>query len=266
MTPLLLAAALSLSPAGGDRSGVEVLRDISYSTGKPEDAAKHKLDLYRPKDARSAPVLLFIHGGAWRVGDRWQYAALGNRFARDGILTAVMSYRLAPRNPHPAQIEDVAAAFTWVARNIGEYGGDPKRIFVAGHSAGAHLAALLTLDQRYLKARGLSWRDIRGTIALSGVYEIRGLESVFGRDRQVRKEASPLWHVKAGAPPFLIGYCERDYPTLPAQALRLQRALRGAGVPAELVFLPGQGHISEIMRLASEDDPAARAMLRFMRR
>lgn len=266
MTTLLLAAALSLLQTAAERPGVEVLRNISYTTGKPEDAAKHKLDLYRPSNARNAPVLLFIHGGAWRMGDRRQYAALGNRFARDGILTAVMSYRLAPRNPHPAQIEDVAAAFAWVARRIGEYGGDPKRIFVAGHSAGAHLAALLTLDQRYLKARGLSWHDIRGTIALSGVYEIRGPESVFGRNEQARKEASPLGQVKAGAPPFLIAYCERDYPTLPAQALRFHRALRAAGVPAELVFIRGQGHISEILHLAREDDPAARAMLRFMQR
>lgn len=266
MTYLLLAAALWLSPTGADQPGVEVLRDISYSAGKIEDAAKHKLDLYRPINARNAPVLLFVHGGAWRMGDRRQYGALGNRFANDGIVTVVMSYRLAPRNPHPAQIEDVAAAFAWVVRNIAEQGGDPKRIFVAGHSAGGHLAALLALDPRYLRTYGLSSRNIRGTIALSGVYEIRGAESVFGRDEQVRKEASPLWQVKPGAPPFLIAYCERDYPTLPAQARRLHRALGDAGAPAELLFIPGQGHISEIIHLASEDDAAARAMLRFIQR
>ena len=89
---------------------------------------------------------------------------------------------------------------------------------------------------------------------------------MFGRDEQVRKEASPLWQVKPGAPPFLIAYCERDYPTLPAQARRLHRALGDAGAPAELLFIPGQGHISEIIHLASEDDAAARAMLRFIQR
>ncbi|MGA2325174.1 MAG: alpha/beta hydrolase [Bryobacteraceae bacterium] len=266
MTRLLLAAAVALSLAGADPPGVDVLRDISYTVGSPEDAPKHQLDLYRPTHARNAPVLLFIHGGAWRAGDRRQYIALGNRFAREGIVTAVMSYRLAPKNPHPAQIQDVAAAFAWVARNIGKHGGDPKRIFVAGHSAGGHLAALLTLDQRYLRTYGLSSRDIRGTITLSGVYEVRGEESVFGKDPRARKQASPLSYVKAGAPPFLIVYCERDFPTLPAQARWFHRALRDAGVPAELVFIPGQGHISEIVHLGSDGDPTAQAILRFMKR
>jgi acetyl esterase/lipase len=263
---LLLAAALPLWLAGAGQPGVEALRDISYTAGQSEDAAKHRLDIYRPVSARSATVLLFIHGGAWRMGDRSQYTVLGNRFAKEGILTAVTSYRLAPRNQHPAQIEDVAAAFAWVVRNVERYGGDPRRIFVAGHSAGGHLAALLSLDQRYLQALGLSSRDIRGVVALSGVYEIRGPRSVFGSDPGALEQASPLRYVRAGAPPFLIAYCERDFVTLPAQARHFHRALRDADVPAELLFVPGQGHISEILNLAAEDDPIIQAMLRFMQR
>jgi acetyl esterase/lipase len=261
---LLLAAALPLWLGCSAQPGVEALRDLSYTAGQPEDAARHQLDIYRPASAHNATVLLFIHGGAWSTGDRSQYTALGKRFAQEGILTAAPSYRLAPGNQHPAQIEDVAAAFAWVVRNAEKYGGDPRRIFVAGHSAGGHLAALLSLDARYLQALGLSSRNIRGVIALSGVYEIRGPRSVFGSDPGALEQASPLRYVSASAPPFLIGYCERDFATLPAQARRFHRALIDAGVPAELLFIPGQGHISEILHMAAQDDPIVQAMLRFM--
>jgi acetyl esterase/lipase len=262
----LLLATLALSLTGHGQPDCVVLRDIPYADGKPEDAPKHRLDVYALKGVRNAPALLFIHGGAWRAGDRRQYAAMGTRFARDGIVTVVMSYRLAPRNPHPAQIEDAAAACAWVARNIAKYGGDPKRIFVAGHSAGGHLAALLSLDQRYLKAHGLSTASIHGTMVLSGVYEVRGPSSVFGDDPRAWKDASPMQYVRAGAPPFLVAYCQRDYPTLPGQARRLQRALRDVRVSAELLEISGETHISEIMNLSREKNSTAEAMLRFMKR
>ena len=233
MKRLLLAAALPLWLGCSAQPGVEALRDLSYTAGQPEDAARHQLDIYRPASAHNATVLLFIHGGAWSTGDRSQYTALGKRFAQEGILTAAPSYRLAPGNQHPA---------------------------------GGHLAALLSLDPRYLQALGLSSRNIRGVIALSGVYEIRGPRSVFGSDPGALEQASPLRYVSASAPPFLIGYCERDFATLPAQARLFHRALREAGVPAELLFIPGQGHISEILHMAAEDDPIVQAMLRFMQR
>lgn len=252
-------------PSAQLSAGVEVERDIVYTEGKPEDAPKHKLDIYLPKERKGAAVLVFIHGGAWRTGDRSQYTALGNRFAKEGVITVVMSYRLAPQNLHPAQIEDVAAAFAWVVRNVTEYGGDANRIYVGGHSAGGHLAALLALDERYLKRHGLSNRNIRGTFALSGVYEIRGMEGVFGKDEQVRKEASPIHHVKSPAPPFVITYCQWDYLTLPVQARRFHRALREAGVSSELLYIPRQSHISEIVSIAREDDPTAVAILRVIR-
>lgn len=253
------------APSGELHPNVALYRDIAYTEGRPEDASKHQLDVYAPQKPKQAPVFFFIHGGSWRSGDRAQYRALGNRFAREGTITVVTSYRLAPQNPYPAQIEDVAAAFAWVVRHIGDHGGDPSRIYLGGHSAGGHLAALLTLDERYLKTRGLSPRNVRGTILLSGVYEIRGQESVFGSDEQVWKQASPLSYVRGPAPPFLITYCQWDYLTLPQQARRLQEALRKAGVAAELVFIPQQNHISEIVNVFQDDDPTARAILRFIR-
>ena len=252
-------------PSSALAPNVEAKKDIVYTTGKPEDEAKHKLDLYIPVGRKKAPVFLFIHGGAWRSGDRAMYAPLGNRFARERILTVAISYRLAPRNPHPAQIEDAAAAFAWVARNIGKYGGDPKRVYVGGHSAGAHLAALLALDARYLARHGLSPKLIKGTVVMSGVYQIRGLESVFGKDERIRTEASPMSHVKAPAPPFLITYCQWDYLGLPLQARRFHAALQKARTSSRLVFIPRQSHISEMVNIVKDDDATARAVRAFMR-
>jgi acetyl esterase/lipase len=255
-------------PSSEVPANVDVKKDILYVEGQPEDEAKHKLDLYLPKDKEIAPVFLFVHGGAWFSGDRNLYGPLGNRFAREGIVTVVPSYRLAPANPHPAQIEDAAAAFAWVVRHIREYGGDTNRIYLGGHSAGGHLAALLTLNEHYLKAHKLSAKNIRGTIALSGVFDLTRTEGqgrVFGHDPQVRREASPLFFAKEAAPPFLVTYCQWDYPTLPAQARQFHAALREAGTESELIFIPRENHISEMISVTTAEDPTARAILKFIR-
>jgi len=246
---------------------VKARRDLVYAGGQAVDEEKHKLDLYIPIGRTGMPVFFFIHGGAWRSGDRSQYPAVGNRFAKEGILTVIPSYRLAPKHPHPAQIEDVSAAFNWVVRRISEFGGDTNRIFVAGHSAGGHLAALLTLDEQYLRHFGLSPDLIRGTIALSGVFNLtldQGQSSVFGTDPEVRKRASPLFHVRPVRPPFLLTYCQWDYWSLPAQAKEFHAALSDAEAFSQLVFIPRENHISEMVNVPNEEDPTARAMLGFI--
>jgi len=256
-----LASLASFSPE------VKTTRDITYREGPEDEAAKHKLDIYLPKGNSNAPVFFFIHGGAWRSGDRSQYPALGNRYAGGGCVTVVPSYRLAPKYPHPAQIEDVAAAFAWTVRHIAEQGGDTNRIYVGGHSAGGHLAALLTLDPRYLAGYQLSPRQIRGVLALSGVYNLshEGQDTVFGKDPVARRAAAPLSYVKAGAPPFLVTYCQWDYFSLPAQAREFHGALVKAGVASELVYIPRESHISEMINVTSETDPTVVAALKFMK-
>jgi acetyl esterase/lipase len=250
-----------------ETTNVIIKKDLVYVEGKPEDEPKHKLDLYIPAGGKLAPVFLFIHGGAWRFGDRALYPPFGQRFAREGILTVIPSYRLAPKNRWPAQAEDSAAAYAWTVRHIAEYGGDTNRLFVGGHSAGGHISSLLTVNHRYLEAAGASPALIRGVIALSGVYnlDIGDVQSVvFGTDRGVRRDASPLWQLQGPAPPFLVTYCEWDYPSLPLQAKTFYAALRRAGVSADLFFTPKENHISEVMAMTHDADPTAQAIVRFI--
>ena len=209
--------------------------------------------------------MIFIHGGAWRIGDRSMYSKVGEHFSHEGIGVVIPSYRLAPFYRHPAQIEDVAAAFAWTVRNIASHGGDVSRIYLVGHSAGGHLASLLALDDRYLAAHGLSRRSIAGVVSMSGVYSISRLEWNFGTTTQARRDASPLEHVKAGAPPFLIIYCQWDYITLAGQAKKFHKALLKAGVNSELVRLPGKNHVNEVYAITKENDRGEKAIVRFVR-
>ncbi len=244
-------------------SDISIAKEIEYVQGAAEDVAKHKLDVYTPKGKTNLPVLFFVHGGAWKGGDRSQYPAFASRFAKEGIAVVVPSYRLAPKHQHPAQIEDTAAAFAWTVAHAAEFGGDPKRITIMGHSAGGHLVSLLASDATYLKKQGLSSTDIRKVISISGVYEIdEGLENVFGTNLEVRKQAGPMAHVKPGLPPFLTAYGQWDYLTLPLQARKFHAALQKAGVGANLLYIPGENHISEIVRAARDEDPTAIAVVK----
>jgi acetyl esterase/lipase len=251
-------------------TNVELKKDIAYLADKADQPdPKQHLDVYIPSNAKGVPVFFFVHGGAWRAGDRAQYIPLGNRFAKDGIVTVIPSYRLAPKNRHPTQIEDVAAAFAWTVRHIAEFGGDTNRIYIGGHSAGGHLSALLALDDHYLAKHDLTTGIIRGVIPMSGVFDLSigdGQAAVFGTDHQMRKQASPISHVKAPAPPFLITYCQWDYPTLPAQAREFDAALRRAGVQSELIFVRRESHISEMVNFPNAPNSTAEALVNFVKR
>ena len=248
-------------PIGPISPAVEVRRNITYVDGKAGDAAKHRLDLYLPKGRSKFPVMMFVHGGSWRTGDRAMYAMFGNRFAQAGIGVVIPSYRLMPQNPHPAQIEDVAAAFAWVDRNIAQYGGDTSRLYLAGHSAGGHLVALLALDRDYQEKYQIPVGAIRGVISMSGIYNVGRMPDFQNAD----DDPSPIDHVQGQAPPFLITYCQWDYPGLPKQARDFALKLKSAFAAVKLVYIPGQGHVSEMIATLKEDDPTARAILDFIR-
>lgn len=267
--PIYLKALGLLSmklPSMETLSNVEVKKGITYTEGDPADPEKHKLDLYLPKGKTSFPVFFFIHGGAWVSGDRSQYPPLGNRYASEGIGVVVPSYRLAPKHPHPAQIDDVAAAFAWTIKNVANYGGETNRVYVGGHSAGGHLAALLTLDPTYLKKYGLSSDQIHGTICLSGVFDVADVkEKVFGKDAEIHKAASPINHINNHAPPFLITYCEWDYFPLAVQAQEFHLSLQKHGLSSKLLYVPKESHISEMLEVSQKDDLTVSSVLNFLR-
>jgi acetyl esterase/lipase len=268
----LPAAARAQAPAGpanGGRHEVRVVRDVAYHDGTDADPKKHRLDLYLPKGVDGFPVVLFIHGGGWSSGDRRLYGSFGTTFARNGVGAVVISYRLSPGVQHPAHVEDVARAFAWTRKNIARYGGRPDAVFVTGQSAGGHLAALLATNDRYLNAHGLSPRDMKGVMPMSGVYVFRPgrLERVLGKDADAADSASPLKHVTGKEPPFLIVYADRDFPGCALMSRNLQKALTSKKVEADLLEIKDRTHITIIVRLMfDESDPATRALLDFVAR
>ena len=273
---LLLAAVLLARPAGaadeakapktGGNFEVEVHKDIAYVEGKDVDE-RQKLDLYLPKGAKDCPVLFFIHGGGWTGGSRSGFDRIGRTFAKNGVAFVSTGYRLSPKVKHPAHIEDVARGFAWTVANIGKYGGNPEQIFVSGHSAGGHLAALLATDDDYLKAEKLSPSNIKGVIPVSGVFVISPRrKNVFGDDAAVCKKASPQSHVRDGLPPFLILYGDGERNGLGRQAEAFAPALKGHKVEATVVVGKDRNHGSIMMRMAAEDDPATQAILEFIAR
>jgi acetyl esterase/lipase len=166
--------------ADGKREAVAVLRGVRYANGSEDE--RRKLDLYLPREKREFPVLLFLHGGGFSKGGRKDVEKLGETFARQGVGVAAAGYRLAPGAKHPAQVSDAARAFGWLRKNIGRHGGNPDRLFVGGHSAGA----LLATDEQYLKAEGAGLKDVKGVVALATSAPNASTQTHFGvSDRSV---------------------------------------------------------------------------------
>jgi acetyl esterase/lipase len=251
-------------------SAVQVVNDLAYRTDKDADPQKHKLDLYLPKGRKNFPVLFFVHGGAWKSGDRKIYPFFGRLFARHGIGTVIISYRLSPTVQHPAHVQDVAKAFAWTHANIARYGGRPDQIFICGHSAGGHLVALLATDESYLKAEKLSPANIKGVIAISGLYTITPvadtIREAFGSDAEVCKQASPTQHVTGNAPPFSILYADNDMRFLDKSAERMYALLQKAKDDVRIQKIDKRTHITIISQLDKGSDPTANAILEFIKK
>jgi acetyl esterase/lipase len=275
----LLVAWAGLAPARDDKPAekpaakaaafeVEKHKDIAYRTDADADKVRHKLDVYCPKGQKDFPVVLFVHGGTWRSGNKNLYAGVGEAFAKEGIGFVVCNYRLSPAVQHPAHVEDVAKAFAWAHENVGKYGGKADNLFVCGHSAGGHLVALLATDPEYLKAEKLTPADIKGVMPISGVYRIApvaALRQAFGNDAEVCKKASPLTHVAGKHPPFLIAYADGDLATLGPMADEMHKALKKADSPSELVLCKDRNHITIITNFVSDDDPLHKAVREFVK-
>ncbi|MCW5963930.1 MAG: alpha/beta hydrolase [Bryobacterales bacterium] len=234
---------------------VAVSHSLSYRLSVREDADSRRLDVYRDQTKGRAPVVIFFHGGAWRSGHRRQYIPLGVSFALGGITCVIPSYSLAPKYKFPEPLKDAAAAINWVRDNIHRLGGNPDRIFLAGHSSGAHIAAQVALDSRYLDFHFQGKGIIRGVVGISGIYAIGpGFEYAFGADPSYWAEASPLHFARefapADAPPFLLVAGTEDAPGIEKQTEALAQALKSHRVLVEKEIYPGEDH-SSIIALAS---------------
>jgi acetyl esterase/lipase len=255
---------------------VRTIKDLVYYEGAGADKIKHRLDLYLPSERTGFPVLFFVHGGSWRHDDKngWfgLYSALGKFLAERGIGTVVINYRLSPSVKHPEHIKDVARAFAWTRKHIARYGGRADQIIVCGHSAGGHLVALLATDKRYLEAEGQHVRDLKGVIALSGVFDVpdKMLASVFGKDGEGRRQASPLRHVNRdsrGLPPFLVLYGDKDIVLCgKEQGHSFCKALRSCGTEVQEVEASDCTHPGTVLSVGIPESDVSRAVLRFIRK
>jgi acetyl esterase/lipase len=306
LAPQTAEAAEPAPPGPEKEPGIRVTADVRYVPGRD----RQTLDVIAPEGARNAPVVLFVHGGAWMIGDKnlfGLYREAGRFLARHGVVAVLINYRLSPKVKHPGHVEDVAGAYAWVRRHVADYGGDPDTIFLCGHSAGGHLVSLLATDERYLKDLKLGPADLRalrGVISVSGVYVVPGpddfvklaeqmlntllaedgnggmmvqlppwvrnsplmnpFRSVFGTDPAALRDASPLYHVRKGLPPFLVLYAEHDLPMLADQAEAFGKALADAGDAVEVRQIEGRNHNSILFHIGRRDDPAGKAVLGFI--
>jgi len=243
-----LTALNALSPGGAS----EVSADIAYG-----DGPRRKLDVYRPRDARGpVPVVVFFYGGNWVDGERADYAFVGRALASRGIVAVIADYRLYPEVSYPDFLKDVAQAVAWAAREAGRYGGDPKRLYVMGHSAGAYNAAMIALDQRWLAAQGMSPSDLRGWIGLAGPYDFLPIENPTTKPvfhfPDTPGESQPIHRVTAAAPPALLIAARSDKLVNPQRNTgHLAAALRARGVPVQERYYDKVSHTTLVASIAA---------------
>jgi acetyl esterase/lipase len=233
-----------------DRGGVAVERGSPFGSH-----ARQRVDIYRSRSWRAGqkalPIIVFLYGGSWQDGERGGYAFAARGFADAGFLVAVPDYRLVPEVRFPAFLEDAAAAVRWVRANAARLGGDPDRIVLVGHSAGAYNAAMLALDERWL---GADRQAVRGLVGLGGPYDFLPLDipvtiAAFGQERDLER-TQPITFASAGDPPTLLLHGALDTTAYPRNSERLANLLRAAGVDARVKLYPKVGHVGIVTALA----------------
>jgi acetyl esterase/lipase len=217
---------------------------------------QQRLDVYSPEKATGlCPVVIFWHGGRWREGDKVDYRFVGAALAESGYMAVVANYRHYPEVKMPGFMHDAALAVLWTAAHANEHGGAAERLYLMGHSAGAHLAALVTLDPRYFAAAGQAAPHITGVIGLSGPYDFLPLlepdvQDMFGPP-QLYPQSQPINFVRADAPPMLLVHGLKDVTVLPKNSLNLATALRAFGVPVTLKLYPKVSHSDTVAALTA---------------
>ena len=260
-----------------------IKRDIPYTEATDKNRT---LDIYSPPGAQKLPVIFWIHGGGWQGGDKSDVKIKPQWFMDKGFVFVSTNYRLLPAVDMGTLIRDVAKSFRWVQDHIADYGGDPSRVVVGGHSAGAQLAAIICTDEKYLKEQGVSFGVLKGCIPVDGdTYDIPaiietaetrwrvhhqppakfGHREKFGNDDAKFRDFSAVYHIAPdkGIPPFLVLYVSGQ-PDTNAQALRLGAVLKEANVPTRMFGGKNTYHEKLNDDLGLPDDPATAALTEFI--
>lgn len=224
-------------------TGYRKVADIAYGADP-----RQRLDVYVPdKPEPQRRVVVFFYGGAWNSGRKEDYLFVAQALAAAGFHVVVPNYRLSPNPRFPGFVQDGASAMRWVQDNIAAHGGDGSRVFLAGHSAGAHIALMLATDTPYLRAAGFDRARLRGVVGIAGPYDFLPFSSNSVRDVFAGSDPAstqPINFVTPGLPPALFVHGDADETVLPRNSRNLAAAWQAAGNAAELKFYPGIGHIS----------------------
>lgn len=281
---LVSLAHLAAAPAVVDKPSLKpTAANLPYASPAHE---RQVLDIYAPPGAKDLPVVFWIHGGGWQAGDKTSVQLKPQTFVAKGFVLVSTNHRLLPHVEMRTIFEDVAKSLGWVHKNIARHGGDPKRIFVMGHSAGAQLAALMCTDYRYLKAEGVPFSALRGCVPVDGdTYDIPAMIETaetrlrvhgmpmpkyghrlkFGNDPALHREYSAVTHVAKGKgiPPFLILHVA-DHPDNAMQARRFETVLKEAGIAVKNFGGRETNHNRINAELGLPDDPATKALFEFL--
>ncbi len=257
--------------------------NIPYATPA---TSRQMVDVYAPTGAKNLPVVFWIHGGGWQGGDRTAIQLKPQAFVEKGFVFVSTGYRLLPEVDMVTIFRDIAKGLRWTHEHVAEFGGDPKRILVMGHSAGAQLAALICIDDRYLKAEGVPFSVLKGCVPVDGdTYDVPAMIETaetrlrvhgfpmpklghrvkFGNDPALHRDYSAVTHVAKGKgiPPFLILHVA-EHPDNTMQARRLESVLKAAGIPAKAFGARETNHSRINENLGLPDDPATKALFEFV--
>jgi acetyl esterase/lipase len=244
--PLTMFATLTpRDPAARPATGV------AYGEGP-----RRQLDVYVPRHGAkaAAPVAVFFYGGSWDSGRRQDYGWVGRALAAKGFVTLVPDYRVAPEVEYPGFLQDGAQAVRWAVDHAAAYGGDPNRIVLVGHSAGAYNAVMLALDPAYLRAAGVDPARIKAVAGLSGPYDFLPLDGpitrrTFGAAADL-PATQPLNYVSKASPPAFLATGDADTFVLPRNTRKLSAMLRDAGVAVEERHYAGVDHAGTVLALS----------------
>jgi acetyl esterase/lipase len=237
---------------GGDQGTAEVADGLSFGT-----LPRQKLDIWAPKakTTQKLPVLVFLYGGGWHWGERGEYGFAGRAFASKGFIVVVPDYRLYPAVRFPAFIEDSAAAIKWVQTNISRFGGDPDRIAVAGHSAGAYNSLMVALDPQWLGDK-----PVKAVISLSGPADFFPFTSESSVNAMGNApdplQTQPVTFVRRDAPPILLMHGTADTVVRVRNSISLEAKQKASGGKISLRTLDGASHNDVVMALSVLDESA----------